>query len=52
MINNLGLKITFAIVLAMLFFELFIITLLMTGSYTSPLCVQGMLIESLGVSKS
>lgn len=39
MTNNLGLKITFGVTLTMLFFEVFIITLLMTGSYTSPLCI-------------
>jgi polyferredoxin len=50
MINNLGLKITFAILLAMLFFELFIITLLMTGTYTSPLCLQGMV--NIGIGQS
>lgn len=39
MTKNIGLKITFGVTLLMLFFEVFIITLLMTGSYTSPLCI-------------
>jgi len=39
MTKNIGLKITFGVTLTMLFFEVFIITLLMTGSYTSPLCI-------------
>jgi len=39
MTKNIGLKITFILILTMLFLEVFIITLMLTGHYTSPLCI-------------
>ena len=50
--KNFGLKFTFGIILLMLFLEIFIITIMFTGKYTSPLCIDGSLIKNLSIGQS
>jgi len=40
------------IVTIILFIELFMLVLLSTGGYHSPLCVDSMLVNKLGIGKS